>query len=220
MSDTELDLHAERTDYGFDVLHRERLSADPMQLFDNWVREALARNIKDATAMTLATVGSDNRPSARVVLLKKFDADGLCWYTNYNSHKGREIAANPNAALVLFWPEIERQIRVEGAVKKMSAAESDSYFYSRPAPSRYSAAVSPQSEAVDNQLWLQQQLDQLHRQYPNDDVPRPEHWGGYRLQPKRFEFWQGRPGRLHDRFEYRLIGTSAQPDWQINRLAP
>ncbi len=217
MADHSGDLHAERTDYGYDVLTRATLKSDPLDMLSEWIQAALDQRIKDATAMTLATVSADGAPSARVVLLKKYDQNGLGWYTSYESHKGRELAANPRAALVLFWPQVERQIRVEGVVTKMRAADSDRYFHSRPAGSRFSAAASPQSQVVQDQTWLQARVSQLREQYPQDNPPRPDHWGGYNLAPERYEFWQGRPSRLHDRFSYT---RTAQGDWAIDRLGP
>jgi pyridoxamine 5'-phosphate oxidase len=217
MAENTGDLHAERTDYGYDVLTRATLKSDPLELFAEWIQAALDKRIKDATAMTLATVSADGAPSARVVLLKKFDQHGLGWYTNYDSHKGQELASNPRAALVLFWPQVERQIRVEGVVARMSAEDSDAYFHSRPAGSRYSAAASPQSKVVRDQDWLQHEVAKLREQFPNDDVPRPDNWGGYNLTPSRYEFWQGRPSRLHDRFSYT---RTADNGWTIDRLGP
>lgn len=210
------DLHDERTDYQRDVLRRAKLDPSPLTMFGHWMEAARQHNIIDATAMTLATVDENGQPSARIVLLKQYDEAGFCWYTNYESRKGCALAHNPGAALLFFWREFERQIRIEGKVEKMTTEESDAYFNSRPAGSRYSAAASPQSQTVTDQQWLETRVQSLENEFPLSELRRPDNWGGYRLRPETFEFWQGRPSRLHDRFRYQ-----ATPDgWQIDRLAP
>jgi len=195
----------------------ERHSAEaPLAQFERWLNEALSAEIPEPTAMTLATVGADGRPSTRIVLLKGCDARGFVWYTNYESRKGRELAANPQAALQFHWVELERVVRIEGRVEKTSDGESDAYFATRPLDSRIGAWASPQSEVIPSRAHLVAEAARFGARYLLDP-PRPPHWGGYRLVPDRFEFWQGRKSRLHDRLRYRL-----QPDgrWLRERLAP
>jgi pyridoxamine 5'-phosphate oxidase len=176
----------------------------------------LKANQDDANAMVLATSDSDNKPSARIILLKGFDKEGFVFYTNYDSRKGRQIAVNPNAALVFFWPALERQVRIEGRIEKTSRKESDEYFKIRPEGSNISAMISPQSQRIPNREYLEH-LEQDHLNlYHNKTIDRPENWGGYRLVPDLFEFWQGREHRLHDRFEYAWTSGG----WEIYRLAP
>lgn len=210
------DLHAERTEYRRAELHRADLNNNPLQMFTQWLQDAQSDGIIDATAMTLATATSTGVPSARIVLLKQYDNDGFCWYTGYDSRKGQDLADNPNAALLFFWPTLERQIRIEGSVEKVSAEQSDQYFKSRPEGSQYSAASSPQSQPVPSQQWLSERIAQLRESQSPESLQRPPNWGGYRLRPQAFEFWQGRPSRSHDRFLYTLQAD----EWAIDRLAP
>jgi len=212
------DLHAEREDYRKHQLNRIDLSENPVEFFADWLQHARDLPIIDATAMTLATCNLDGMPSARIVLLKQFGDEGFCWYTNYESRKGTELTQNSNAAILFYWRELERQVRIEGTVEKVSAEQSTNYFKSRPDGSRYSAAASPQSQVVPDQNWLAQRTDELQTQFPGEQLQRPEFWGGYRLVPQQFEFWQGRPSRLHDRFRYQRL--AAQSSWKIDRLAP
>jgi len=210
------DLHAERTEYRRAELHRAELSDNPLEMFSQWLGDAQNAGIIDATAMTLATATDAGMPSARVVLLKQYDEEGFCWYTGYESRKGNELAANPNAALLFYWAAHERQIRIEGQVQQVSAEQSDQYFKTRPEGSQYSAASSPQSQVVESQSWLAAQVASLKEAVPLAELKRPDNWGGYRLHPHAFEFWQGRPSRSHDRFRY----TRGTEGWAINRLAP
>lgn len=196
-------------------LHESDLAPDPIAQFGNWFEEALRSGIALPNAMTLATATRGGRPSARTVLLKGFDALGFVFYTHYRSRKGREIEENPQAMLLFRWGELERQVGIEGRVAKVSAAESDGYFATRPLGSRLSAIISPQSEPVVSREGLETALEEASKRW-RDGPPRPPHWGGYRLVPERFEFWQGRKDRLHDRLCYR----KAKSAWKIERLAP
>ena len=210
-----MDLAALRQEYMRAGLHERDLDADPLMQFGSWLDDALRSGIALPTAMTLATATRDGRPSVRTVLLKGFDAAGLVFYTHYRSRKGRELAENPRAMLLFCWEELERQIGVEGSVTRVSAAESDAYFASRPLGSRLSATISPQSEVVASRDALESSLEEASKRWRNGP-PRPESWGGYRLAPEQFEFWQGRQDRLHDRLRYRKAAGA----WKIERLAP
>jgi pyridoxamine 5'-phosphate oxidase len=190
--------------------------SDPLLQFDQWLNEAISSEVPEPNAMTLATVGSDLRPSTRVVLIKDYDARGIVWYTNYESRKGQELAGNPFAALQFHWVELERVVRIEGLVERVSAEESDAYFHSRPLDSRIGAWASPQSEVIPGRTVLVTNAAKYAAQFLLQP-PRPPHWGGYRLKPDSWQFWQGRKSRLHDRLRYTL-----QPDdgWLRERLAP
>jgi len=189
--------------------------ADPLQQFDQWLNEALAAQVPEPNAMTLATVGCDLRPSTRVVLIKGYDARGIVWYTNYASRKGQQLAGNPYAALQFHWVELERVVRIEGVVEKVGDAESDAYFHSRPLDSRIGAWASPQSQVIESRHVLVANAAKYGAQFLLKP-PRPPHWGGFRLRPEQWEFWQGRKSRLHDRLRYRL----EQGQWLRERLAP
>lgn len=208
------DLRREYTQHG---LSEAEVAADPFAQFRAWFDHALAAQLPEPNAMTLATATPDGKPSARVVLLKGFDQRGFVFYTNYRSRKGNEIEGSGWAALVFFWPELERQVRVEGRVERVSPQESDDYFASRPAGSRLGAWTSPQSQVILGRDVLGQRLSALTSQYEDQDIPRPPHWGGYRVVPTAIEFWQGRPNRLHDRLRYRLNDDQR---WILERLAP
>lgn len=189
---------------------------NPIEQFSKWWQEAINSNIDEINAMTLATCTPDGKPSARIVLLKDFGAEGFIFFTNYNSHKGKEIAQNPNAALVFFWKELERQIRIEGTVEKIEASKSDAYFLSRPVGSRIGAWTSPQSEVIANREVLETHEARFKKEF-GEQIPRPIHWGGYIVKPSVVEFWQGRTNRLHDRLQYK---QHLNGDWYIQRLAP
>ena len=189
---------------------------DPLKQFERWLTEAISGEVPEPNAMTLATVGSNLRPSTRVVLIKGYDERGIVWYTNYNSHKGRELASNPFAALQFHWVEMERVVRIEGLVEKVSDQESDEYFHSRPLDSRIGAWASPQSEVIDSRTVLVTNAAKYGAQFLLQP-PRPPHWGGYRLKPDNWQFWQGRKSRLHDRLRYTLQGDGG---WLRERLAP
>lgn len=191
-------------------------AADPFTQFGLWFDEALAAGLHEPNAMTLATVATDGRPSARVVLLKGIDPRGFVFYSNYESRKGRELATQPWAALVFYWPELERQVRVEGRCGTIASEESDAYFQSRPLGSRLGALASQQSQVVASREVLEAQLATVTQEYADREVPRPATWGGYRVVPATVEFWQGRPSRLHDRLRYRLDAGA----WLVERLSP
>ena len=203
-----------RTEYKREQLDEAAVHPDAIAQFVRWFDAAVAARVPEPTAMTLATV-ADGQPSARIVLLKAVDAAGFVFFTNYDSRKGRELAAAPRAALLFFWPELERQVRIEGDVAKVSAPESDAYFASRPHASQIGAWASPQSRAIADRTVLERSYAEEEARYA-EGVPRPPHWGGYRLRPLTLEFWQGRPSRLHDRIVYRRQGDT----WHVQRLAP
>jgi pyridoxamine 5'-phosphate oxidase len=192
------------------------LAADPLAQLDRWLHDAVAAGMIEPTAMTLATVGADARPSARVVLFKGFHDGGLTFYTNYEGHKARELAANPNVALVFWWDQLERQVRVEGRVEKLPASMSENYFHQRPRLSQLAALTSRQSQVVASRAELDARLQQATQAHEGGQVPWPKFWGGYVVRPERVEFWQGRRGRLHDRLQYRRDGGG----WVIERLEP
>jgi pyridoxamine 5'-phosphate oxidase len=208
-----------RTEYRREQLDEADVERDPLRQFRLWFDEALAAKLPEPNAMTLATIGEDGRPSARIVLLKDFDERGFVFYTNYESRKGRELARHPHAALLFHWVQLERQVRVEGAAARVDAAESDAYFASRPLASRLGAWASPQSETIAGRGVIESRLAQAEARFAREggEVPRPPHWGGYRVVPDAIEFWQGRPSRLHDRIRYRRARSDA---WTIERLAP
>jgi len=204
-----------RKSYERAELDESASDADPLLQFERWLNEAVSSQVPEPNAMTLATVGSDLRPSTRIVLVKGFDARGLVWYTNYDSRKGVELAGNPFAALQFHWVELERVVRIEGRVEKVSAEESDAYFHSRPLDSRIGAWASPQSQVIPSRTVLVTNAAKYGAQFLLQP-PRPPHWGGYRLVPDEWQFWQGRRSRLHDRLRYRRDGDQ----WVRERLAP
>lgn len=206
-----------RKSYERAELNETASNADPLKQFEHWLQEAISAQVPEPNAMTVATVGSDLRPSTRVVLIKGYDERGIVWYTNYESRKGRELAGNPYAALQFHWVELERVVRIEGVVEKVSAEESDAYFQSRPLDSRIGAWASPQSQPISGRGVLVANAAKYGAQFLLSP-PRPPHWGGYRLRPEAWEFWQGRPSRLHDRLRYRR--EAGQDAWIRERLAP
>jgi pyridoxamine 5'-phosphate oxidase len=207
-----------RREYVLGDLADEDLTADPFDLFRVWLDEVLAADPLDPTAMTLATVDGEGRPSARVVLLKGYDEQGFVFYTSYESRKGRELASNPHAALVFFWPKLDRQVRVEGMVEKTSREESDAYFQSRPLGARLGAWASEQSAVITNRDELEERLREVTERFGDGPVPLPDFWGGFRVRPEVLEFWQGRPSRLHDRIRY--TREEEGEGWHIERLSP
>jgi pyridoxamine 5'-phosphate oxidase len=209
------DLAGLRSDYALKTLEEAGVDRDPLRQFGVWMVEAIHAQVPEPTAMSLATVGADGRPAGRIVLLKGVDPRGFVFYTNYASRKGRELEANPLAALTFLWKELERQVRIEGTVEKVSGAESDEYFATRPLGSRVGAWASPQSEVIADRAWLERRWAELATQH-GEQPPRPPHWGGYRVRPDYLEFWQGRRSRLHDRVAY----TREADGWKIARLAP
>lgn len=211
-----MDIHKIRTDYKRDELKDEGLEKDPIILFRGWFETAVKANIPEVNAMTLATATIGGLPSARTVLLKGFDEKGFVFYTNYIGRKATEMEANPNVAILFFWREFERQVRIEGTVEKVTAAESDEYFHSRPLESRLSAIVSKQSKPIESRQHLEKLWVDYLKESENKPINRPEYWGGYRVLPLKIEFWQGRPNRLHDRIHYSKVGNI----WKIERLQP
>ena len=206
-----------RIDYTQQSLLEADVNADPFIQFQTWFDAAVTAKLPEPNAMTIATATPDGIPSARVVLLKAVDVRGFVFFTNYNSHKAQELAANPQAALVFLWTEMERQVRIQGTVEKINPVESDEYYYSRPAGSRLGAWASEQSQVIPDRSILEDRLAALKAQHPDGDIARPEHWGGFRVIPTVIEFWQGRSSRLHDRLRYRLDKATG---WTIDRLSP
>jgi len=215
MQHKEIDIENIRREYKLAELHESEVSKDPIEQFKIWFDQAVHAQAIEVNAMTLATIDEFGFPSARIVLLKSVEERGFIFFTNYQSHKGQDLEANPMAALVFFWPILERQVRIKGIVEKVEAQLSDEYFHSRPIGSQLGAWASPQSEVIDGRTVLENNLKRASIQY-GDNIPRPPHWGGYLVIPNELEFWQGRPNRLHDRIRY----TKKNGNWQIDRLAP
>jgi pyridoxamine 5'-phosphate oxidase len=206
-----------RTEYERGALSEDGAAGDPMVQFSRWLQEARAAGVREVNAMSLATASPDGRPCNRIVLLKEFDASGFVFYTNYDSRKGRELQANPRACALLFWIELERQVRIEGTVSRVTPQESDRYFSTRPLEARLGAWASPQSEPIASRTELEARMSQARERFAGQsDPPRPPHWGGYRIAPSQIEFWQGRASRLHDR----LLYVREAGGWRLSRLAP
>lgn len=206
-----------RSDYKKHKLDEKHVLNNPIKQFKKWFEEALASIVMEPTAMNLATVSKNNTPASRIVLLKDIEKEGFVFYTNYQSNKGKELEDNPQAALTFFWPELERQVRIQGVVEKVSKEKSETYFKSRPRASQIGAWASPQSAVIADRKILEDREKQLNERFDKDEqLPKPEQWGGYMVKPLSIEFWQGRPSRLHDRLIYTLEGEN----WKISRLAP
>jgi len=206
-----------RKDYTLKTLDEAQVLKNPIDQFGVWFREALHSAVNEPNAMHLSTIGADNLPNGRIVLLKSCDEEGFTFFTNYDGQKGRELEANPVAALTFFWPELERQVRVQGHIVKAEAAVSDEYFSSRPRGSQIGAWASAQSTVIENREFLEARQKEMVAKFEGREVPRPPYWGGFILKPVRIEFWQGRASRLHDRIRYTL---EANGDWKIERLSP
>jgi len=206
-----------RKNYSKKTLSENEILSSPIQQFDQWWQEAIASEIDEVNAMTLATASATGMPSARIVLLKSASADGFVFFTNYNSHKGKELEENPFACLVFFWKELERQVRITGTIEKVSAAESDEYFHSRPVGSRIGAWASPQSSVIGSRETIETNIVKYEQEFEGAEITRPPHWGGYIVKPTLIEFWQGRPNRLHDRIQYSKLQDGI---WNMERLAP
>lgn len=216
MEDLRLYINTLRHDFSKQTLDESQVDKSPFLQFEKWFKEAVDAHVNEPNAMTVATASKSGKPAARILLLRNFNENGFVFYTNYDSRKGEEIDENPHCALLFFWPELERQVRIEGKLIKQTAAESDLYFNTRPRTSKLGAWTSPQSKVVKNRKELDELYEQMSQRFPSEDVPRPPHWGGYVLQPDSIEFWQGRPSRMHDRILYTLVNGN----WKIERLAP
>jgi pyridoxamine 5'-phosphate oxidase len=208
--------HKLNPEYKLNKLSEETVHKNPFKQFDDWFTQVLKLKLKEPTAMVLATVDKKARPSARVVLMKDFSSEGITFYTNYNSRKGEELRQNPSAGLLFYWAALERQVRIEGKIKKISRQESEKYFNSRQFGSRIAAWISEQSETIPNREYLEKRFTELGKKYSSGKIPLPPNWGGYRLIPNYFEFWQGRENRMHDRICYK----KQKGRWKIFRLAP
>ncbi len=211
------EMHNFRKDYRLQSLLEKDVIRNPIHQFEKWWTQALESNIIESNAMTLATCNEEGKPSARIVLLKGIRDNGFLFFTNYDSRKGKEMGKNKFVSLVFFWKELERQVRIEGVVEKISPKESDAYFAKRPRESRIGAWSSPQSSVIANREILEQNASHYNKQFDTENIPRPENWGGYIVHPNVIEFWQGRPGRLHDRLQYSI---DEKEIWKIERLAP
>jgi len=206
-----------RQEYSLQRLNKTEAHPNPFEQFTLWFDQAVATKLPEPNAMTLATATPDGKPSARMVLLKGYDERGFIFYTNYKSRKGQQLLANPWGAIAFWWTQLERQVRIEGQIEQVSPEESDAYFHSRPQDSQLGAWASEQSQVIDSREVLEQRLQQLKKEYENKTIPRPPHWGGFRLIPVAIEFWQGRPSRLHDRLLYQ---RTEEGSWMIQRLSP
>ena len=211
------DLASIRKNYSHKKLLEKKAESDPFAQFSKWWKQVTEAKVKEPNAMTLATSSADGVPSARIVLLKALTPEGFVFYTNYESYKGKQLSDNPKACLVFFWKELERQVRITGLVSRVDAKLSDEYFITRPVDSQLGAIVSPQSQVIESRSWLVKKFKQLKKDLHKKDIARPENWGGYLVKPVIVEFWQGRPGRLHDRLQYSLQEDGS---WKIERLAP
>lgn len=211
------DIQDLRQDYRAASLSEKDIKQDPFIQFDSWFNQARASEMHEPNAMNLATATTDGRPSSRIVLLKGYNAEGFIFYTNYLSRKGKEIAKNPLGAITFWWGPLERQVRIEGTIEKISKQDSEAYFLSRPKGSQIGAVVSPQSQEIEGREALEEKWNKLEKEYEDKDVPKPAHWGGYILKPRLFEFWQGRTSRLHDRIVFKRADKN---NWKIVRLAP
>lgn len=217
MSELKHDISKIRNDYSKKQLNESMVHENPIEQFKVWFQEALNSEVPEVNAFVLATVSKDNKPSARVVLLKGIENNGFDFYTNYTSRKANEIEANKNVAMVFFWHELERQVRIEGGLEKTTEQNSDEYFKSRPRESQIGAWSSPQSAIIDGRNVIENNVEKISKEFENKDVTRPKHWGGYHIVPSVIEFWQGRPNRLHDRIQYR---KKENGNWEFVRLAP
>lgn len=213
---TKVDIAKLRREYSLKSLNESEVSADPIAQFEFWLNEAIESQLPEPNAMTLATSTFEGKPSARVVLLKQFNTEGFSFFTNYDSRKGKNLLQNPYAAINFYWPELERQVRIEGKVAKVSDSESDKYFRTRPEKSKIGAWASPQSSVIPSRRYLENLMSDFDEEFHKKSIVRPKNWGGYILKPTLFEFWQGRPNRLHDRIQYSFINEK----WVIERLAP
>lgn len=211
------DIAAIRKDYKLQSLDEKEVLPDPISQFEKWWQDVLGSTIEEVNAMTLATATKNGKPSARIVLLKGFTKDGFIFFTNYESHKGSELLENPQASLVFFWKELERQVRIDGLAEKISAEESDEYFKSRPTGSKIGAWASPQSRVIGSREMIEANVLATEKKFIGGEIQRPPHWGGYIIKPVVIEFWQGRPSRLHDRIQYTKLENGT---WKIERLAP
>jgi pyridoxamine 5'-phosphate oxidase len=205
-----------RKEYSKQSMDAKDLASDPIEQFKSWFNQALDSKVLEPNAMNLATVNSNGGVSSRIVLIKDIDEDGIVFYTNYESEKGLQMLQNRQVAVNFFWPELERQVRFEGVISKVSVERSSTYFNSRPRGSQIGAWVSPQSTIIADRAYLEARQKELEEKFDGQEIPRPEHWGGYKIRMKMIEFWQGRPSRLHDRIRYQLVNT----DWKMDRLAP